>query len=259
MDNHDKPPVVEDSDKDSLKNKFFTGLDQQKTLQGLSQYVQDFIQQLKDKDPGELSVVVNSIEPLTRLIALLDQNKDRQVIGKSAREKITEALELIPSQSIQDAMGNIMATSREYKNINKAILENSSDFKEQKATEDLQAWYLQTKKELEDQVKGATDINNFLQYLEAFMNDISSGEKGGNRRQEFQDVADSIEPLEEIAGLIESIKKSGEYRTVSEQGAYQVALKRIRSDNIQKKVEQLIQTRDKTAKDTLKNLFDLMR
>jgi len=259
MDNHDKPPVVEDSDKDSLKNKFFTGLDQQMTLQGLSQYVQDFIQQFKDKDPGELSVVVNSIEPLTRLIALLDQNKDRQVIGKSAREKITEALELIPSQSIQDAMGNIMATSREYKNINKAILENSSDFKEQKATEDLQAWYLQTKKELEDQVKGATDINNFLQYLEAFMNDISSGEKGGNRRQEFQDVADSIEPLEEIAGLIESIKKSGEYRTVSEQGAYQVALKRIRSDNIQKKVEQLIQTRDKTAKDTLKNLFDLMR
>ena len=166
---------------------------------------------------------------------------------------------MIPSQSIQDAMGNIMATSREYKNINKAILENSSDFKEQKATEDLQAWYLQTKKELEDQVKGATDINNFLQYLEAFMNDISSGEKGGNRRQEFQDVAESIEPLEEIAGLIESIKKSGEYRTVSEQGAYQVALKRIRSDNIQKKVEQLIQTRDKTAKDTLKNLFDLMR
>ena len=53
--------------------------------------------------------MVNSIEPLTRLIALLDQNKDRQVIGKSAREKITEALELIPSQSIQDAMGNIMA------------------------------------------------------------------------------------------------------------------------------------------------------
>jgi len=259
MDNHDEPPVVEDSDKDSLKNKFFTGLDQQMTLQGLSQYVQDFIQQLKDKDPGELSVVVNSIEPLTKLIALLNQNKDRQVIGKSAREKITEALELIPSQSIQDAMGNIMATSREYKNINKAILENSSDFKEQKATEDLQEWYLQTKKELEDQVKGATDINNFLQYLEAFMNDISSGEKGGNRRQEFQDVADSIEPLEEIAGLIESIKKSGEYRTVSEQGAYQVALKRIRSDNIQKKVEQLIQTRDKTAKDTLKNLFDLMR
>ena len=152
-----------------------------------------------------------------------------------------------------------MATSREYKNINKAILENSSDFKEQKATKDSQEWYLQTKKELEDQVKGATDINNFLQYLEAFMNDISSGEKGGNRRQEFQDVADSIEPLEEIAGLIESIKKSGEYRTVSEQGAYQVALKRIRSDNIQKKVEQLIQTRDKTAKDTLKNLFDLMR
>ena len=259
MGNPDVSPVVEDSDKDSLKNKFFTGLDQQKTLQGLSQYVQDFIQQLKDKDPGELSVVVNSIEPLTRLIALLDQNKDRQVIGKSAREKITEALELIPSQSIQDAMGNIMATSREYKNINKAILKNSSDFKEQKATEDLQEWYLQTKKELEDQVKGATDINNFLQYLEAFMNDISSGEKGGNRRQEFQDVAESIEPLEEIAGLIESIKKSGEYRTVSEQGAYQVALKRIRSDNIQKKVEQLIQTRDKTAKDTLKNLFDLMR
>ena len=81
MDNHDKPPVVEDSDKDSLKNKFFTGLDQQMTLQGLSQYVQDFIQQLKDKDPGELSVVVNSIEPLTKLIALLNQNKDRSLIG----------------------------------------------------------------------------------------------------------------------------------------------------------------------------------
>lgn len=81
MGNPDVSPVVEDSDKDSLKNKFFTGLDQQMTPQGLSQYVQDFIQQLKDKDPGELSVVVNSIEPLTKLIALLNQNKDRSLIG----------------------------------------------------------------------------------------------------------------------------------------------------------------------------------